>query len=268
MAMLENIQYDDDIKTLTRLGLTSRQSKVYLMLSIKEKATINTLASSARMDRANVYRTIKQLLDLGLVESFITNPATFKALPISEGIMLLLERRKGEYEQSEVQAKELLKRHRQSNINSENEGKTQFALVPGGKLTYRKLAELADSSQTSHNGIIYGTDLERRADFFVTLFRKLLLKGVKIEVAIFLEKKEKLPEEFDAFRNCEKIEIRKAATRPRTTFSVWDKTKAFLTVEPLISNPMIAGLFIDNSTLVGLVLDYFELIWLNSKRIL
>jgi len=266
--MLDDIKYDDDAKTLTRLGLTSRQSKVYLMLSVRENATINTLSSSARMDRANVYRTIKQLLDLGLVESFITNPATFKALPMSEGIKLLLERRKKEYEQSEVQAKELLNRHRQAGINSEIERKAQFALVPGGKLTYRKIAELVDSSQTSHHGIIYGTDLEKMTDFFVALFRKLLQKGVKIELAIFLETKEKLPKEFDALKSYQDIEIREAATRPRTTFSIWDKKKAFLTVEPQISQPMIAGLFIDNATVVGLLLDYFELIWLDSKRAL
>ncbi|MBT0160664.1 hypothetical protein G4O51_11860 [Candidatus Bathyarchaeota archaeon A05DMB-2] len=255
----------DDIQTLTSLGLTAQQSEIYLTLSKMEKATIKTISSILKIDRANVYRTIKQLREFALVEEFLTYPITFKALPVNEGVMLLFDRKKREYDEIEAKAKELAERHRQNSNVTVTEEESQFALVPGGKLTYRVLFELMGSSERTHEGIIYCKHLEQDTDFFVNLFRKLSLKGVKLRLVIFLQKEEKLPTEIEVFRNCEQIEIRKTGIVPRTTFSIWDGKKAFLTTAPTIFKPMCSGLLMANSALVGLIRDYFEIVWQHSE---
>ncbi len=263
--MRAQVEYGEDIQTLTGLGLTPCQSKIFLILSQMEKATLKTLSLMSKTDRANVYRTITQLQELNLVEKLLNNPTVFRALPTNEGIRLLLERKEREYTEVKAKAKELLNKHRDK-ITITEEG-SQFTLVPGGKLTYRKLFEMFDSSEKSHEGIIYCKDLEQFAGFFLNLFGKLSLKGVKIRIIIFLEKEEKLSTKFQILRNCAGIEIRKTRTRPQTTFSIWDGKKVFVTVEPTISQPMNSGLLVYNSALVGLVQEYFYILWRRSKSL-
>jgi sugar-specific transcriptional regulator TrmB len=266
--MPRHTKHEDDIQTLTRLGLTPHQSKIYLALSKIERGTIKTLSLMSKIDRANVHRSITKLQNLGLVEKLITYPTTFKALPMNEGIAVLLERRRMEYEENVAKAKELLERSGRKSHVAVTEDGCQFVFVPGGKLTYRILSELIDSSDRTHDGIVYRKDLEQRKDFFVDLFRKLSLKGLKIRLIVFLEKEKKLPTAFEVFRNCEQIEMRRVRIKPRATFSIWDGKKAFLTVTPRISNPMTSGLLMDNPALVGLIQDYFEIVWRRSKIIL
>ncbi len=100
----------DGIQTLS-LGLTPRQSKIYLTLTQMEKASINVLSSETKIDRANVYRAIKQLQDLKIVEKLKTSPPAFKALPVNEGILLLMAQRKKEFAENETQAKVLLEKY-------------------------------------------------------------------------------------------------------------------------------------------------------------
>jgi sugar-specific transcriptional regulator TrmB len=264
--MFDEDRYHYDIQTLINLGLTYRQSKVFLALSQMGKASIKSLSSNSSIDRANVYRTIKQLQELKLVEMFITNPMTFEALSVNEGVLLLLERKRRAYAENEVKIKEFLRKHRQrQKVSPTDEG--QFTLVPGGKVTLKKIGQLVGSSERNHDCILFCKDLESRADFFVDLFRKLLRKGLVIRIIIYLDVDKELSSKFEVFKTLKNLEIRRTVTKPGTTFSLWDGKKAFLTVTPMISQPMSEGLLIDNPALVGLIQDCFELRWRSSKAI-
>jgi sugar-specific transcriptional regulator TrmB len=262
-----NVNLESEIQTLTSLGLTKSQAKIYLAILELENATVNTLASISKIDRANVYRAVKELYKLNLVEQFLTNPTTFKALPMNEGLRLLLEHRKSDYEENEINAKKLLERYKQRS-NGSNEGKScQFALVPGEKFTFRKLNELVDLSKSCHDGILFYRDVELRKDFFVVMFKKLLLRGIKIRLIIFTEKNKNPVELSGFFGDYGNIAIKRTETIPQATLSLWDKKKVFVTIEPMISKPMTASLLMDNTTVVGVFQEYFELLWQNSKNI-
>ncbi len=261
------LNYGEDIQTLTRLGLTIHQAEVYLTLAKMEKATIKTLSSISKIDRANLYRIITRLQELNLVEKFLANPTTFKALPVNEGIMLLLERREAEYSEVKAKVKELLKRHKQSSEAVPAEKECQFALIPSGKLTSRKVAEMIDSNLKTHEIIIFWKDFEDQIDHVVAMWTKVLLKGIKARVIVFLEEKEKLPKKIEEFTKYNQFEIRKTQAPPRATISIIDEKEAFLSVTPRLS-PGNPGLWMSNPTIVGLIREYFELVWRNSEKLL
>jgi sugar-specific transcriptional regulator TrmB len=96
---------EEDIQTLTRLGLTILQAEIYLTLTKLEKATIKTLSTTTKIDRANVYRIVSKLQELRLVEKMITNPTVYKAVPIQDGAPMLLERQTQEYQEIRLRTK-------------------------------------------------------------------------------------------------------------------------------------------------------------------
>ena len=265
--MLADAKPTEDIQTLVDLGLTYRQSKIYLALSLLGKATINSLSSTAKMDRANVYRTMKQLRELKLVQVLITNPTTFEALPLNDAVQLLLEGKKNRYKSAELEAKKLIRKHRQNCRTAANRKESQFILIPGGKLTLNRLEELVNSTEETHDGILYLKDIQDRIDFFYAIFKKLIFNNVKIRIIISCEKHETLPKILKSSRN-KNFEIRITETKPQVTFGIWDKKRMFLTVTSKISEPMTDGLFIENFSIVGLIQEYFELKWARSKPIL
>lgn len=258
----------DDVQALTGLGLTSRQAKIYLILSQMEKASINTLCLRSKIDRANVYRTMKQLEDLKIVEKLATSPTTFKASPINEGMFLLLERQKSEFINNEAKAKLLLEKYPNGHTSVTCEKGANFAIVPSGKLAYNEIIERIESSHKTHQAIVYWKDFECMPDIIAFVWKKLLLRGVEITVLVFSESDKQLPKRFEEFRTFGKIEVRITTKRPKTTFAIYDGKTALLSTLPMIYDSMNAYLLMENVALVGLLQEYFELMWHDSKPIL
>ncbi|MCW4004914.1 MAG: hypothetical protein NWE95_13490 [Candidatus Bathyarchaeota archaeon] len=258
----------DDIRVLTSLGLTPLQAEVYVALSKMGKATIKTLSSVSKIDRANIYRVMGRLQELNLVEKLLTTPTLFKALPMNEGILMLLEHKEVEHEEVKAKAKELLKTYKQKNDLASVENECQFAIIPDGKLTKRKVAEMIDSNKTAHEIIIYWKDFEPLISEVVSMWRTVLLKGVKMRVIVFLQEKERLPKEIESFKKYEQFEIRKTSTPPKVTLSIIDGKEAFLSVTPTLPHGDSGGLWLNNPGIVGIIREYFEMVWRNSKPLL
>jgi sugar-specific transcriptional regulator TrmB len=257
---------NEDVQTLVSLGLTLRQSKVYLILAKMDKASVNNLASVAKIDRANVYRTIKQLQELRLVEKIISNPTAYKALSLKEGVTLLLQSQKKEYKDKQTQASMLVRKYEQkSKINIIED--YQFSLIPSGAFVNRKIVEIIESNKELHEIIVYWQDFERLPEEIVALWSKLLKRGVEIKIIVYSDKKVQLPARYEPFRNLRNIEIRITDKKPQTTLSIYDKKIALLSTTPMISQPMNSHLLMENPTIVGVIQEYFELMWRRAQPI-
>jgi sugar-specific transcriptional regulator TrmB len=95
------------IESLVKLGLTVSQAKVYLTLAIAGPCTGKDSANSTHIATNDVYRILNELLDKGLVEKVIAKPTRYKATKINDGLSLLLEGKKEEYIEAEMQVKAL-----------------------------------------------------------------------------------------------------------------------------------------------------------------
>jgi sugar-specific transcriptional regulator TrmB len=62
----------DDIQTLTDLGLSLLQAKTYLNLAKLGKANVQTIAKASNVARQDIYRVMPKLQKLGLAEKFIS----------------------------------------------------------------------------------------------------------------------------------------------------------------------------------------------------
>ena len=102
------LTFDEDTKLLTRLGLTELQAQVYLTLAKMGKATLRDISSASKADRANVYRVITRLLELNLIEKLLSTPTVFRALPLADGIKMLLEKKDQEHNDIKAKSRALL----------------------------------------------------------------------------------------------------------------------------------------------------------------
>jgi sugar-specific transcriptional regulator TrmB len=256
-----------DTETLTKLGLTVLQAEIYLTLAKMGKATIRTLSSTSKIDRANVYRVVTRLQELKLVEKLIANPTVYRTLPVKEAIQMLLDRKEIEHELIRAKTRELLEKYKEGKLEI-FEKECEFVLIPDGKLTIRRITEMIDSNKKTHDIIIHWKDFKHAVDDCVSRWANLLLKGIKIRVIVYLEKDENLPKTVtELMKNnpCTQLEIRITPSPPKSTISIIDGREALLSVTPSIST-QASGLWINNPGIVGVIQDYFEFIWSICKK--
>ena len=128
--MKREVTSNEESALLTELGLTENQATVYLTLAKLGKATTTTIASISKVDRANLYRVISRLTELGLVEKIITNPCSYRALPLHEAIAMLIECKDKDCIEIKTKAKQLLDTYRKNDLQTDSHDACQFALIP------------------------------------------------------------------------------------------------------------------------------------------
>ena len=69
---------DEHVEILVRLGLTFCQAKIYLALLQLGTSSAKTISNYTNIARPDIYRVIRGLVMLGLVEKSIGKPANFK----------------------------------------------------------------------------------------------------------------------------------------------------------------------------------------------
>jgi sugar-specific transcriptional regulator TrmB len=261
------ITLNEDTKLLMQLGLTELQAEIYFALAKMDKATLRSLSAASKIDRANVYRVMARLQELNLVEKFLSTPTIFRALPVSEGIKMLLDRREVEHNEIKAKTKDLLSRYKQVGKNASVEEVSEFILIPEGRLTKRKVAEMLDSNQETQDVLIYWSDFKTQINDVASMWTKVLLKGISMRIIVFLHKNERLPQKIMCLSRYPHFEIRKASKPPKATLSIIDGKETLISVTPSISPRGKPGLYVNNHGIVGLIQEYFETTWRNSKTI-
>lgn len=99
---------DTSVDHLVKLGLTTLQAKLYMLLYETGRTKIQKLARIANVDRANTYQLLGQLQCKGLVETIVGTPTLYEAVPMQEAIAVLLAKEKHEFEIMVETSKELL----------------------------------------------------------------------------------------------------------------------------------------------------------------
>jgi HTH-type transcriptional regulator, sugar sensing transcriptional regulator len=101
---------EEEALILNRLGFTQTQVKLYLTLLRMGKVNGRTLAEHAKVPRSIVYRALDELQKKGLVEKEISQPFTFIATPIQQGLQMLIDQKTDECKKIRKQTEKFLKK--------------------------------------------------------------------------------------------------------------------------------------------------------------
>jgi len=93
-AKNSNVDYDESTGTdlLGKLGLTKSQARLYAILLREGPVTISGLAKRSGIHRANVYRIMSNLKNIGLIELLLGAVTKVRAVGVGEALDILIAR--------------------------------------------------------------------------------------------------------------------------------------------------------------------------------
>ncbi|XHH08348.1 MAG: TrmB family transcriptional regulator [Candidatus Bathyarchaeia archaeon] len=254
-----------DTKVLTQLGLTFSQAQVYLTLTKLGTGKAKTVATINSLDRANVYRVLSDLQKLNLIEKMLTNPINFKALPIKEGIQMLLENRQKEQQEIESRTKELIEKYKKTNFEKPAED-CQFSLIPENKAILRKIREMNESCQECYDLIFNGRSFFEIIDDMKICFKSLFKKGVTMRFIVYLNEGEKLFKELSSLPRNRHLTIRFTSQQPTTLLLLCDKKDALINTTSSM-HIKETSLWSNNPVMVSILQEHFNQSWKEAKQI-
>ncbi len=87
---------EEGAKQLSKFGLTPYEAKVYIASVTLGTASASSISKLAAIRREEVYRTLPKLEKSGLVQRVMGRPVKVKALPLKDGLEILIKRKEAE----------------------------------------------------------------------------------------------------------------------------------------------------------------------------
>ncbi len=104
---------------LESLGLTFIQAKAYLALIQLGRAKAGEIHKNAGVARQDIYRVLEKLQEIGLIEKIVCSPIEYFPTPLSNGLTMLVERKRTELEETAKKAEKIKENVFISNISDQ-----------------------------------------------------------------------------------------------------------------------------------------------------
>jgi sugar-specific transcriptional regulator TrmB len=217
-------------QTLSHLGLTVSQIKVYLALQRLEKTTAKIISKHSEVARQEVYRILAELREKGLVEEILDAPNEFRPVSITEGASILLQRRKSEVAKLQDETRKLVETEARLSKEAEKclEKEYECIMIPAKETLDLRVAE---AFARTHTSIDVLSTVKR---FTVTLkeygYEDAVERGVQVRVI------SEEPEDRQVFeRNVPSLfknsnfELRYISHSSNTAFACFDGREVYIT---------------------------------------
>jgi sugar-specific transcriptional regulator TrmB len=255
-------QEEQLITTLTSLGLTFREAKIYLTLNRLGQATIKELSAAAHMDRPNIYGVIEQLQKLNLVEQMLTTPIAYKAVPMDQGVEMMLDHKKHAFTELSKETSKIIKTYKNYR-NQQLQEECKLAIIPKETPTQKKFAELFAGTERLNEAVCYWPEPSSILSWDYPIWKKLLKRNVEVRLIVYIPADKRLPEKALQLTKNPLFKIRYLDAPPKNSLTIHDQKKAFLSTS-LSSDSSF--LWVDNIDFVAFFHDYFVMLWQKASE--
>ncbi len=149
------------INYLQDFGLTEKEAKVYYILSRLGSASANQVSSASQYNRLQTYRSVKGLLDRGLVEISLERPRRYTPLKIEHAISLLEQDAENKIVQLESKKPLLLQKWSEVPDFPVSRASYTFRIIQGSKNVFKFAIMLYESAEKEIDIIVKGNELIR-----------------------------------------------------------------------------------------------------------
>lgn len=250
---------DNGVNILTQLGLTIRQAEVYLAIVELEQPTARTIAQTLRIARSEAYRAATELQKLGLIKKIITAPTAFKAIPLSEGLTILLERKTEEDQAIRNEAKKFLRNF--DHVEKPSQEDSKYYLTVGFKTVERDYLRDLSEAQKSKDCVLDWRGILNLVNRHFEYVKEALERGVEIRYVTHIPEGTKMPQIIQTLTETGLFEVKSVSTIPKANIDIFDKKTVHLMMLPNDNLKQIEVLRSQNPKLAELAQDYFELKW-------
>jgi hypothetical protein len=258
---------DESIQTLIELGLSSYQAKVYLTLLRIGNQSAHAISETAGIARCDTYRILQQLEKAGLIEKIIKKPEEFCAISIDACISTLMQRRIDK-------TAELTRRVRLLSNEVKSECKDyfpfdqfQFILIPKKIPVYLKAERMLLATQKCVCFLGFARRMAAWLSNCMPSMEAMLERKVNCKMIMTeLDLKPILRKQFNSLSKYSTFELRMLEKSHNAGFSVFDRKEILITTSPIDSSSPAPTLWSNNTGLVVLAQDYFDILWATAKE--
>ena len=133
---------DKVLKTLTTLGLTRLEAKVYLYLSKRGPQKAGDTAKALKLAKQQLYPTLKRLRKKGIVTSTLEHPARFSALAFDQVLDLFVKVKMDEVQRVQLNKDDLILDWKNISIGEKADATPRFAVIEGRNYVYSRIQQM------------------------------------------------------------------------------------------------------------------------------
>jgi sugar-specific transcriptional regulator TrmB len=263
---------EETVQVLIRLGLTCNQARVYLALVRSGMCTAKTMSNVSKVAREDVYRIIPKLQELGMIEERIDVPSVYAAAPMQEAFRILMKNRKRVTTELEAKTKEIIQNFKNGTGNGTGkpleEDTHEFILIPKERAVIKRKRMIDDAQKRLDFLTSWGRYAQSNVSYTENL-RNAMKRNVVIRIIVGKPKDEKsLLDLAHSWR--EKypfFNVRWISSVPEACLMLVDEKKVLFAKSAANSFEESPFLWSTNQSLISVVRDYFEMIWLTSSEI-
>lgn len=257
----------DSLNLLIQVGFTETQAKLYLTLINIGKTDAKTLSKQANVPRQATYRALGELQERGLVEKIISLPQEYKAVPLQDGLAIMIKEKASAYQKMTNEVREFLEKY-QEQQEAPAEEKFQISIVEG-KETIIKKSKQCTNNLTDEMCIL--TTYQRWTHIKMEMCEEVeeaLKRGV--EYRVIVEKPATdivFPKEFKKILLNPQYQMRMVSDRLKMNACLFDEKMASFSLYPsrtLTETPMI---WTNHPSLLVGFRDHFENLWCIAEKI-
>ncbi len=256
---------EEDVRTLSRAGLTHLQAKVYLTLVQVGKATIKTVSGTAGIDRSDVYRIIIKLQAAGLVEQIIGVPNSYKAVPVQDCLTILMKRKKEEYREVHRDVDELIRRMFKVEEKQVAADPPRFIIVPEKEILLKKITSKLENAQLCVDAVVSVRQFEEVIHNFHKAAKSAAARNVKQRVVTEEpENKKGFPKEARILMASPQFQVRFNCLSSAANMVIFDQKETFVVIYPESRFADSPALWTNHEGTVRVFEEHFERLWNSS----
>jgi sugar-specific transcriptional regulator TrmB len=258
---------DEYVSTLSELGLSSLQAKVYLALAKSSSLKAQEISSVCEVARPDVYRVLFQLEKAGLVEKQIGATSTFRAIPIQLALQILLLQKTAKYRDIEKKTKAILKKHQDNGQDTLQQQEYKFIVVTGKNRIIQFMRKEHDNAQRSVEILSTVQRWLQILEECLESYEKALERGVKYRIIVEkpLDRKS-FESKVQSLQSRPDFELRLVRRPLDTNSASFDDREATFNVYPSKSLAESAILWTNQPSFLAMHRDHFEAVWKSARK--
>lgn len=135
------------LETLKQLGLTERDSEVFIFLGKRGPTIARDMQRILPMNKAQLYRSLKNLQSRGMVENTLEYPARFSAISFDQVLDLFIKTKKAETRRMEENKPALLSHWNSLAIERTPTFSDKFMVIEGENYIYSKIGHMIQDAK-------------------------------------------------------------------------------------------------------------------------
>jgi sugar-specific transcriptional regulator TrmB len=256
---------EGEFQTLTELGLTGRQARIFLDLLKYETSTVRSIAIVSKLARQDTYKVLDELQELGLVQRQINIPTKFAAISMHDALSILLNRKVKQTSDLEIKTRTIINSVKSQHVRTAEDEKPKLFLIPEGEIFVLKLRKAIESTQKSIDIVSSSKNLSQAMFFLIEELEIAIERGVKIRcIADATKGEDSRLEILRAPINNPSFKIRTIHNHPRTRFCIYDNKEMSVILSSKKDFAKSSLLWLNCISIVESYQDYYEMLWLKA----